>query len=59
MKSGGTLEAAVLWWRVEEEAESVLIGWPPLPPTNPGPEVATEEVSSTAVLGDFEEIFPF
>ena len=53
VKSGGTLEAAVLWWRVEEEAESVLIGWPPLPPTNPGPEVATEEVSFTAVLGGF------
>ena len=50
-KSVGTLEAAVLCWRRgEEEAESVLIGWPPLPPTNPGPEVETEEVSFPAVL---------
>ena len=51
VESVGTLEAAVLWRRAEEEAESLLIGWPPLPPTNHRPEVETEEVSFTAVQG--------
>ena len=49
VESVGTLEAAVLWRRGEEEAESLLIGWSPLPPANQRPEVETEEVSFTAV----------
>ena len=36
-----------------EEAESLLIGWPPLPPTNSGPELVTEEISFIGVQRGF------